>query len=326
MTAHLTATQEVDFTVTRWFSAPADLLWLAWTDPQHLTKWFGPRGFSLTTDHLHLKEGGTWKFIMHGPDGTDFPNYVVFTNIVSGKLLEYIHGDDSFENGLDPGMRVSVSFEAERNGTRVTIRTIVKNAEERERLIREYGADEGGLDTMYRLGVVVHELGAPEQRNVVVLMRRDNEIVLRRTLPFAPEKVFAAWVDPATWPHWLAAEHLTLIESSMDLRIGGSFTMVHARANGQKMTMRAEFLDVQEPSLLKAWQYFEMPGIPPIKHLVEITFLPIDLESSTGNVLGTNVTISETFESRSVRDSWYEADRDLGMKEAFEKLEAWLNR
>ena len=53
--------------------APGDLVWSAWTDPAHLTQWCGPDGFTPSTSADAFRPGGVWRFVMHDPDGRDYP-------------------------------------------------------------------------------------------------------------------------------------------------------------------------------------------------------------------------------------------------------------
>jgi uncharacterized protein YndB with AHSA1/START domain len=56
---------------TREFDAPRALVFEAWTDPKHLSQWWGPNGFTTTTSSFDFRPGGVWRFVMHGPDGRD---------------------------------------------------------------------------------------------------------------------------------------------------------------------------------------------------------------------------------------------------------------
>jgi uncharacterized protein YndB with AHSA1/START domain len=66
---------------TRIFDAPRDLVWRAFTDPDHLKQWWGPNGFTNTFYVFDLKVGGHWRFTMHGPDGKNYENEAVFVAI-----------------------------------------------------------------------------------------------------------------------------------------------------------------------------------------------------------------------------------------------------
>ena len=59
-------------TIQRTLAAPIDLVWEAWTNPEHIIKWWGPKGMETRIEAHELKPGGQWKFIMQMPDGSDF--------------------------------------------------------------------------------------------------------------------------------------------------------------------------------------------------------------------------------------------------------------
>jgi uncharacterized protein YndB with AHSA1/START domain len=80
--------------ITRTVDAPGELVWEAWTQPHHIARWWGPDGFRTTIHEMHVEVGGVWRFIMHGPDGTDYPNRIVYREIVKPERLVYDHAED----------------------------------------------------------------------------------------------------------------------------------------------------------------------------------------------------------------------------------------
>jgi uncharacterized protein YndB with AHSA1/START domain len=136
---------------TREFDAPRELVWQAWSDPKHLSQWWGPDGFTTTTNAFEMRPGGVWRFVMHGPDGRDYENRVMFDEVVKPERLAYHHGGG---DDVEPvQFRTIVTFEElGGNRTRLTMRGTFPSAEERARVIREYGADKGLAQTMSRLG------------------------------------------------------------------------------------------------------------------------------------------------------------------------------
>ena len=64
----------------RFIKAPRSLVWEVWTKPEHLAKWYGPEGYTLTTAQLQLQTGGSWNFVMHG-FGKDYQNDIRYTRI-----------------------------------------------------------------------------------------------------------------------------------------------------------------------------------------------------------------------------------------------------
>ncbi|PEJ57118.1 polyketide cyclase [Bacillus sp. AFS002410] len=75
---YTTQVGENEIVITRIFNAPRGVVFDAWMKEEHLSKWWGPNGFTSTFQKFDMKPGGVWEFIMHGPDGVDFPN----TNII----------------------------------------------------------------------------------------------------------------------------------------------------------------------------------------------------------------------------------------------------
>lgn len=77
--------------ITRVFDAPRDLVFDAWTKEEHLSKWWGPQGFASTFQKFEMKPGGTWQFIMHGPDGVDYPNTNIIVEVVKPVRIVFKH-------------------------------------------------------------------------------------------------------------------------------------------------------------------------------------------------------------------------------------------
>ncbi len=75
-------TADREIVITRLIAAPPELVFEAWTDPEHLAAWWGPDGFTTTTTALDMRPGGVWRFVMHGPDGRDYENRITFEEIV----------------------------------------------------------------------------------------------------------------------------------------------------------------------------------------------------------------------------------------------------
>ena len=90
-------TGENELVATREFDVPRELVFRAWTTPDLLARWWGPKGFTHTFHECDMRPGGMWKFAMHGPDGVDYPNHNVFVEfvqperVVTGRIgLSYI--------------------------------------------------------------------------------------------------------------------------------------------------------------------------------------------------------------------------------------------
>jgi uncharacterized protein YndB with AHSA1/START domain len=143
----------------REFDAPRELVWTAWTDPKHLSQWWGPNGFTTTTSAFDMRPGGVWRFVMHGPDGRNYENRITFDEIVRPERLVYHHGGGDDVEAVQ--FHTTVIFEdLGANRTRVTLRGVFPTAEARARVIKEHGADKGMVQTLSRLSDYLAKLPA----------------------------------------------------------------------------------------------------------------------------------------------------------------------
>ena len=135
---------------TRVFDAPRDLVFAAFADPEHLAQWWGPNGFTTTTSAFDFRPGGVWRIVMHGPDGRDYQNRVTYEEIDPPSRLVYRHGGG---DDVEPvQFTQTLTFTDLGNGkTGLTWHGRFPTAEERTRVIKEYGADKGLAQTMARL-------------------------------------------------------------------------------------------------------------------------------------------------------------------------------
>jgi uncharacterized protein YndB with AHSA1/START domain len=75
-------TRDDEIVLTRIFDAPRNLVYKAWTEPQHLAEWWGPHGFTNPRVEVDLRPGGAWHIDMRSPDGTIYPNKVKYLEVV----------------------------------------------------------------------------------------------------------------------------------------------------------------------------------------------------------------------------------------------------
>ena len=143
--------------IERLIDAPRELVFKAFTTAEHLAHWWGPTGFSITTFAFEFKVGGVWRFVMHGPDRRDYQNRIVFDEIVPPERIVYRH--DGGEDVEPVRFSQTVIFEDVGGRTRMTWWGVFPSATERDRVIKEYGAGEGLVQTMARLGDYVAAQG-----------------------------------------------------------------------------------------------------------------------------------------------------------------------
>lgn len=141
-------TSDREIVISRRFEAPVESVWRAWTEPEHVSQWWGPQGFTTTIQEMDVRPGGVWRFVMHGPDGTDYQNFVRFVEVERPRRLVYNHGEDEETIYFS----VIVTFVPESDGaTVVTLRQVYDTAEARDYAVKEFHAIEGGNQTLARL-------------------------------------------------------------------------------------------------------------------------------------------------------------------------------
>ena len=149
------ATAEREIVIARIIDAPRELVFEAFSEVRHLSHWWGPDGFTTTTRAFEFRAGGEWVFVMHGPDGTDYQEWISWTEIAPPERIALLHG----ESRGDPNAFESViSFAVEGAATRVEMRTVFPTKEMRDEVVEKYHAIEGGQQTLGNLAAYVTEI------------------------------------------------------------------------------------------------------------------------------------------------------------------------
>jgi len=156
-TSAATSPLERKLTLTRVFDAPRELVFQAWTEPEHLKQWWGPRGFTTPACEVDLRVGGTWKIVMRFPDGVnEHTMQSVYREIVPPERLSFTNiALDKDGNRLLEGI-TSITFEELGGKTKLTLYTrmtgLVSYA---DRMLE--GMEPGWSQTLERLGEALAE-------------------------------------------------------------------------------------------------------------------------------------------------------------------------
>jgi uncharacterized protein YndB with AHSA1/START domain len=145
---HLTGALDRRIVTTQIVEASPLEVFEVFTTPEHLGRWWGPDGFTTTTASMDFRPGGEWRFMMHGPDGTDYPNLITYEEIRPGELVSFLHSDGE-EDGI--AFRGEVWFDAMMDATVVTLKAMFATTAERDENVEKNGAEEGGRQTLARL-------------------------------------------------------------------------------------------------------------------------------------------------------------------------------
>jgi len=132
---------ELRLEIARVFAAPRDLVWQVWTEPEHICRWWGPRGFTTRVTELEFEPGGRWRYLLSGTDGAEYPSVGEFREIVPGGRIVTT---DEFDEGfalpspaeLPSGIVMTVNFAdvaGEPGRTRVTLEIAHPTTEDRRK-------------------------------------------------------------------------------------------------------------------------------------------------------------------------------------------------
>ncbi|MDX2308524.1 MAG: SRPBCC family protein [Hyphomicrobium sp.] len=249
MAASIKSTADREIVFQRIVKAPRELVFDAFTDRDHIGHWWGPHGFTTTTETMDVKPGGTWRFVMHGPDGRDYKNLITYREVTRPERLVYDHGEPE---GVDP-FDVTVTFETVREGTRVTLTMICSSAEAKAELVK-FGAAEGGHQTLHRLEMHTERMRARAAQ---------KPYAITRTFAAPRDLVWKAWTEPKRLAEWWGPKGCKIEIGSFDLRPGGIFHYAMTYSTGSRMWGRFLYRDVRAPDRLVWFNSFsnELGGI-----------------------------------------------------------------
>ena len=143
----ITLPSDLEIVMTREFDAPRRLIFEAFTRPEHLRRWWGPRYLTLTVCEVDLRPGGAWRFVQRTPDGQEFGFRGVYQEIVPPERLAYTF---VFEPFPEHDAVVTVVLD-ERNGkTTLTETTRHKTRDGRDGHLNS-GMEDGSTDSFNRL-------------------------------------------------------------------------------------------------------------------------------------------------------------------------------
>jgi uncharacterized protein YndB with AHSA1/START domain len=120
-------TESVDvraITSRRLLTAAPAAVFEAFADPARLARWWGPKGFTNTIHEFDFRPGGAWRFVMHGPDGTDYQNVSEFVEIAKPDSIVFVHHEPMHR------FRMTMTFEERALGTELVWRMLFDTAAE----------------------------------------------------------------------------------------------------------------------------------------------------------------------------------------------------
>ncbi|MEZ5941886.1 MAG: SRPBCC family protein [Planctomycetaceae bacterium] len=289
--SHANLDNPVEIIISRKFAAPRELVWQAWTNPNHVGRWWGPAGFTTTTHSMDFRPGGCWRYTMHGPDGRDYGNRVVYLEIEEPSRLVYTLSGEGADDSVS--FRTEVHFECVGNDgrdTKVTMRSIFPSAEARDFVVTDHGAVEGGKQHLANLEDYLAIMSAGDEH--------EPPFSISHVFNASQEKLWEAWTEQEHLSRWFGPKGSTISHAKLDLRVGGMFHYCMSHPNGMEMWGRWVFQTIDRPHKLEFLSSFSNANgeitPAPFEGLDDFpleTWTTVTLVEHAGKSHGTLVTI-----------------------------------
>lgn len=223
--------------ISRIYDAPVKMVWEAWTNPEQTAKWWGPRGFTITTHKTDIRTGGTWDYTMHGPDGIDYPNKTKFLEVEKYSRMVYDHGGNDEKNPL---FRVTVNFSELAGKTKMEMTMTLPTPEaleETKKIIKK--AD--GYSTWDRLAEYLSST---------------DKFVVNRSFDAPINMVFDMWTDPRHFSKWMGPAGSAMTCLRTDIRSGGDSFYSMTVVGDVKMYGQINYREITRPDRIVYTQSF----------------------------------------------------------------------
>lgn len=235
-----TKSKSNELKLIRIFNAPVSVVWDAWNDLEQVSKWWGPRGFTITTHSKDLRVGGTWNYTMHGPDGVEYKNITKYLEVEEHKKLVYDHGGNDESRPL---FRVTVLF-SETNGKTKMDMTMTLPTPEAAEQTRGFIKKAGGESTWDRLAEYLDKESFGKER-----------FVLNRSFDAPIDVVFEMWTDKGHLAKWSAPAGSEVEFIRCDIATGGG-SFYCMTVGESKMYGRTEYKEIRKPDRIVYTQQF----------------------------------------------------------------------
>ncbi len=312
------STADREIVTTRVINAPRAMVYAAFTDAEHIGEWWGPNGFTTTVHWMDVRPGGSWRYVMHGPDGTDYDNHMAYLDVVENECIAGWIG--AFPN--DPNaFHFTATFTDEGEKTRLTMHTVFSSPEKLQEVMK-FGAVEGANQNLARCDAYM----------AMTYDVTEREIALARNIDAPRTLVYRAFTDAEHLAKWFGPHGFTN-ECTIDPRVGGNLRLVMIAPDGVRYPIDGVYLEIVEPArIVCTWTLFGHPpawhtmlndamaaiggGKPTLHSVVTFTFA-----EQRGQTL---LTIKSTFDSVAERNAFASMGMNDGWNQSLGKLEASL--
>ena len=297
--------------ISRVFDAPVELVYKAWSSPEHISQWWGPTGFTNTIKIMDFRPGGKWEHVLHGPDGTDYRNEHVFKEIVPNSRIVYTHVSY-------PKHDMEADFIPMDGRTLLKIKMIFESVEQLDNVIHVFKADEGLEQNLTKLN------------KYITTMTQEKSFTITRELDAPRELVYKVWTDPEHLAKWWGPAGFTFVTSKLDLRPGGMFHYCMRSPDGQEMWGKFVYRDIVAPERIEMIVSFSDKDANNVRHpwaptwpLEQLSVLTLKENGNKTTLTLTGSAYNATAEEQKTFDENHH-NMEQGFAGTFMQLDAYL--
>ena len=226
----LTLVSDREIAVTRAFDAPRSLVFEAWSSCEHMTNWWGPRGFDLIECSVDLRPGGKYRFVQRAPDGSIHGFNGVYREITAPERIVLTQ---VYEPIPDQEVLVSTTLTETDGKTALSQNLLFSSKEARDGMIAS-GMERGEAESFERLDELLAGLldsaGSGSATGTAA-----NQMVVTREFDAPRDLLWKAWTEPDRLARWWGPPGSAIEVARLDLRPGGVFHYSMKTPNGPLM-------------------------------------------------------------------------------------------
>jgi len=302
-----------EITISRVYDAPRELVWKAWTDPEHFKRWWGPKVFTTPFSKIDLRVGGKYLSCMRGPDGKDYWSTGVYREIVPNERIVLTDSFADEKGNIVPAshygmtgdwpleMLVTVTFEELGGKTKM--------------ILRHEGIPSGMMSELTEAGWSesfdkLADSIVTDDRTRILAERGKQEVIISRVFDAPRDLVFRAYTDPSLIPQWWGPRYLTTTVDKMDVRPGGMWRFVQLDAAGNEYAFHGVYHEVRSPErIVDTFEFEGMPG--------HVSLETCTLEEIGGKTKMIGRSVYQTVEDR---DGMIKSGMEEGVFESMDRL------
>jgi uncharacterized protein YndB with AHSA1/START domain len=312
-------TDKKDLIITRIFDAPRGLVWKAWTEPDRVKKWWGPKFFTAPVLNMDLHVGGKYLSCMRGPDNKDYWSTGVFREIIPMKRLIYT---DSFAD--EKGKKVPASHYGMSGDwpSELLVTVTFDDIGGKTKMTLEHaGLPAGQMSDLARVGWnesfdKLADSIVPIDRTKILAEPGKQEVIITREFDAPRKLVFKVYTDPNLIPQWWGPRRFTTVIDKMDVKQGGLWRFVQRSTAGNEYAFHGVIHEITSPErVVSTFEFEGMPG--------HISLDTVTLEESGGKTKFTTRSVFQTIEDR---DGMIKSGMEEGVFETMDRLAELLEK